>query len=88
MRKKTMQYNLSYFKKINGKYEFIEKIVEFDTKPTDNEIIGKEGDGLYHTIKVTPVVVVKNNVVQTPVSDSSKTRPSFIPTRKSKYAKE
>jgi len=80
-----MQYNLSYYKRINGKYEFVEKIVEFDVKPTDHEIIAKEGDGMYHTIKVTPVVVVKNNVVQTPVSETPKTRPSFIPTRKPRY---
>lgn len=77
-----MQYNLSYFKKINGKYEFIEKVVEFDVRPTDHEIIAKEGDGLYHTIKVSPVIVVKDNVVQT-VSENLRNRPPFKLNRKS-----
>lgn len=82
MRKNKMQYNLSYFKKINGKYEFIEKVVEFDVRPTDHEIIAKEGDGLYHTIKVSPVIVVKDNVVQT-VSENLRNRPPFKLNRKS-----
>jgi len=73
-----MNFKLSYYKKIAGEFKRFEKIIHAEKTPLANEIIAHEGDGLYHSISVEPIIEVKDAIVKAE-AEVKQVAPVFVP---------